>query len=236
MELDVPVPLRHMPKPRHERREEDNAWRQVANLPVPTDVEEEGPATYTTSTSPFGLYRAYDLLPTHDPGTTEGILSKCDALTLNKPRAPVDKTSIFGPPPAPTIDPETGAPFSSLTTAYVLEWQNTGGSLKSAAEIERLCKDFMQRPGFDLDEVGNINVGVEMAKVDKYLDNFAESDGWETSNVKLRVPCEGVKFPLGEEEAPVFTVEGVRWRKITSLIKRKQCLNLPLLLLTLLFY
>jgi hypothetical protein len=219
MEIDGFVPFRHMPRP----REEEPAPQAAEQAPP----AQEDPATdrehfpYTTDISPFGLYRAYSRQPTHDPAITEGILTKCDAPTLDAPRAQVDNASVFGPPAAPTVDPTTGAPFSNLTSAYLMEWLNTQSSSKSGAELERLCREVMQRPGFDPADVSVFSFGVETKKVDKYLDMFSETDGWTSSDVDIRVPCEGVEHSLGEENAPVFTIKGVRWRKITDIINRK---------------
>jgi hypothetical protein len=199
--LDKPVPMQH-------KQRKNAAETQIED-------EEEDPA-FTMDANPFGLYRVYARQPTHDPQLCEGIESKCDAPTLAVSKY-IDDTVLFGPPQS-FVDDDSGAPFSSFSASCLMEWNNTVSTTKSGAELNRLAREFLQRPGFDTSDVATFSYERENARLDKYLDCFQESDGWHTGAVEVRLPCSGESF-ASESDAPVFKVDGIHYRKITSVIK-----------------
>ncbi|KAI0309744.1 hypothetical protein OF83DRAFT_1027969, partial [Amylostereum chailletii] len=165
----------------------------------------------------FGLYRVYLQRPTLDPLDLEGMDSVCDAPTLAVP-ATEESIVIAGPPRPPLqIDVKTGAPFSSISAAHLMEWQNTGSTSKSAAKVDHLAHDILQHDDFVNKDVARFSNTKESKLLDKYLDAFHKRDGWIKSSVTIPFLCEGQEHP-SECEAHTFAVDGLYHRRLLDVI------------------
>ncbi len=200
--------------------------------PAPETVDNPAqplPPTYVCGKpNAFGLYRSYLEVPKHDPEAEQSLESVCDAPTLATAKSQRSPWwSVFGAAKSSIRRAAEShfTPFLNMTTFRLMAWFYSGSSMKSLGELDRLVKDVIMAPDFNRDELKQFSASREGQRVDDWIDedsaaskDFQIEDGWHEASVKIRVPCERSKWPT-EQDAPLFDVPGVFYRKLMDIIK-----------------
>ncbi|KAI6169922.1 hypothetical protein EDD17DRAFT_1683582 [Pisolithus thermaeus] len=167
-------------------------------------------------TQPDGndLFRQYQgCYPSYDPENSTILEHLCDGPTfqrsqdsdihLAKPR-----TSYF-------------APFLNATVWRLMGWFYNGSTQKSLDDLNHLVHDVILAEDFDCKDLHNFSAHRETRRLDEApqdpSSSFFASDGWHTTSIPIRLPCEKVKQL--EATAPEFWVEGLHYRKITDIVR-----------------
>jgi hypothetical protein len=111
---------------------------------------------------------------------------------------------------------EYSALYSSKSVELLLGWQNTGSSAKSNEEVNRLVREVLLHPEFQLDDLRSFNAMRENSKADvaeaqmpgPFLRSFQQAD------IDIEVPS-------GSKGVPprTLTIPGLCYRQIVTLIK-----------------
>ena len=106
------------------------------------------------------------------------------------------------------------SPYKTSSVKLVIDWQNTGSSAKSNEEINRLVRDVLHHPDFQLDELEHFNAARENQKADATEENSPFLLSFTHANISIDVPS-GSKH-----SAPrTISIPGLYFHKITSLIE-----------------
>ena len=148
-----------------------------------------------TTANSFGLLREYLHRPSFDP----------DAFVPTHSLVATIPTSTLTPP-------NTNSIHKNESTELIMEWQNSGGSTKSDAEVNRLVRDVLLSPNFNAQdlkgfEAGRENHWIDAADKQSFLDVFQET------SIDIEVPSGSKDIP-----SQIFSVPGLHYRKITSII------------------
>ena len=99
--------------------------------------------TIQTVANTFGLWREYQHHPSYDPD------SAVDADKLAKLNTDNSDSSPSLLEPEPDFEPV----HKNSTIESLINWQNTGSTLKSNNEINCLVRDVLRRPGFSVEDL-----------------------------------------------------------------------------------
>jgi hypothetical protein len=155
-----------------------------------------------TALGSFGLWRSYDHRPSYDPDSIvpEGNLAKSTS----------DHTSnlLGSPHPAPPW------PYENISVYRFMTWLNTGSKVKSEGEVQRLADEVFQAEDFKISDLRGLNVRRENRRLDLSEKTLPLLDGFKKASVTIEVPT-------GDKENPStkFTVPGLRYRTLTSVIR-----------------
>ena len=102
-----------------------------------------------------------------------------------------------------------------------MNWFYDDSTQKSLQGLDRLVHDVILADDFDADDLHQFNAHHETKRMDDApkdpTSSFFAADGWHTTSISIRLPCEKVKQP--EDQAPQFQVQGLHYRKITEVVK-----------------
>ena len=108
--------------------------------------------------------------------------------------------------------------YTNKTAGLMVDWQNTGSSVKSNNEIDRLVREVILHPEFQLDDLKTFNAARENRKAD-----MADSDSEAESHLLQSFQHADIQIsiPSGSKDiAPCLVpIPGLYFRKLTSLIK-----------------
>jgi len=159
---------------------------------------------FITAANIFGIWRDYPHRPSYDPDT---LINSEDLSNRDTP-----PTTNLIPPSIPTPSPPW--PFANMTIWRIMKWFNSGSSMKTEAEVNRLVKEIHSACGFPDSDLEGFDVRRETKRLDvaQMLRPFA--DGFQETNLKISVPSGDPDVSPQE-----FTVPGLQFRSITSVIK-----------------
>lgn len=204
--------------------------------PVPRCEEEPIPRLpspgYVTEPDDFGLFRAYSVRPAATLSSPQQAAT-CEAHSLEPELRQPPGYSLRGfgrdavrclSKAANQIKDSLCYPFLNATVFRLMEWAHTGSNLKSDGEMQRLIDDVLLAPDFDLEDLRDVRITREWARLDLMDQNddlsgsLNTSDGWQESSVKIALPKEKSRHAT-EQEAPTFEVPKVYHRSLVDIIK-----------------
>lgn len=204
-----------------------NTTSALPTLPEPLEPEphERPTSSHITEPNRFDLFRVYSKIPQHDP-VAEATTDMCtDSPTIAVPSRAEGLTGgsplrVFGQKVRNQVA-EWFSPLSNASSALLMKWQYNGQEQKSAGELQRLVADVIQSPDFNKSDFANYSVSSELDALDEFnpaTGMFSAEDGWRTGSVSIRLPKEKTKHNT-ESDAPEFTVDGIWYRPLLSVIK-----------------
>ena len=112
--------------------------------------------------------------------------------------------------------------FSSPTAGLLMAWQYSGGTTKSADELDRLWT-YIQDAHFNPTVDTTFSHDREKKRIEKYLTDssnpFNTTHGWRRSSVSIPLPHERIKYTSENDlNLPWLTIDGVYHRDITDII------------------
>ncbi|KAG1767894.1 hypothetical protein EV702DRAFT_946034, partial [Suillus placidus] len=176
----------------------------------------------------YGIYRTYHgNLPTHNPDDLVSLASISDSPTFGRQREQIGARpwwSGFGSS-LQAVKDNYFAPFLNVTTFLLMCWFYSGSNMKSLAELDRLINEVILVKEFDRADLQGFRAAKEVERLDNYHgdpedihSSFSANDGWHETNVKIRVPADGVMHE-SLEHAPEFLVPGLFYRRPIEVIK-----------------
>lgn len=207
--------------------------------PTPDPPEEIAlPIEYETELNDFGVFRMYTRIPKHDPEEELTSHDICDHPNFGPSDIPHTSPAVALGRELPASDVSDDSessewedldeseddlgPFENYSSLCVMNWHYSGSEIKSAGETNRLVKDVLLDPDFKLEDLHSFDFAKEGQRIDNAVNtsktDFAEKDGWRTGSVQIHVPYEGKSF-TSEEDAPVFEVGGIVYRRLIEVIK-----------------
>ncbi|KAF8143601.1 hypothetical protein K438DRAFT_1993739 [Mycena galopus ATCC 62051] len=195
---DLPQPLEVVPPP-EDSLEQPGPTRRV-NLIVRDKFQ--------TLANGFGLFRSYLHRPTYDP---DSLITLTDLSNRFTPPSP-DPLPLDGPTASQSSSSPT-RPRSSIS--LLMEWQNNGNTHKSDGEMNSLVHDVLLHPDFKVEDLKGFHAG----RANKTADEAAKAaspllQDFESTAVDIEVPS-GTK----DQPAKTFSVPGLHFRKLTTVIK-----------------
>lgn len=198
-----------------------SAGPAASRSPTPTH---RGPVYEDREVDGFGLYRSYLVTPALETDLNQGGAEQCDDATLNTPSPERPRWwAGFGHGTLQAACENLFYPFLNATSFRLMHWFYSGSSTKSLSELDRLVSEVIMADDFNRDDLQNFNAAREARRLDNLTTNPAVSeqlssaDGWHHTNVRIRLPAEGVKHTF-EGAAPVFDVPGLYYRKLMDVI------------------
>jgi len=170
------------------------------------------PHTFHTESDSHDLFCEYHGgFPSYDPENSMSLDHLSDGPTFH--RAPAS--------PLSSPCKNYFAPFLNATTWRLINWFYSSSPQKSLQDLDCLVQDVILADDFDRDDLHNFSAHRETKRLDDAPRNSSSSlfsaDGWCTTSIPIRLPCEKVKRP--EVEAPIFHVEGLHYCPITEVVK-----------------
>lgn len=154
---------------------------------------------FRTTTNGFGLWKEYLYRPSYDP---DAFISAKD---LYRPHPSTISTN--------NDVQEESSGYSSKSTQLLLDWQNTGSSMKSNDETNRLVYDVLLHPDFRLGELLKFNARRENHKADAHAEESAFLLSFRHATVNIEVPS-GSRHIASQ----TFPIPGLYYRKLIDLI------------------
>jgi len=113
-----------------------------------------------------------------------------------------------------TVEEASESVYSNRSTELLMHWQTTGSAKKSDKEVIRLVRDILCHPEFKLDELAKFNATRENQKADA-ADEKSFLQSFQHVSVEIDVPSGSP-----HEASHVFSIPGLYYRPITTLIKQ----------------
>jgi hypothetical protein len=155
---------------------------------------------FRTLPNNFGIWKEYRRRPSYDP---DAFLSAED---LYRPHT---STIVTG-----QVQEEEMSVYTNKSAGLLVDWQNTGSSAKSNNEINRLVHEVILHPDFRLDEVQTFSAGRENEKADMAEAKSPVLQAFQHADIHINIPS-GNK----DTTPRLFTIPGLYFRKLTTLIK-----------------
>lgn len=166
--------------------------------------------SFRTTVNRFGVLREYLHRPSYDPDASV----KPEDLANFK--VPPDSTAHL-----PDAQPNLGFlppwPFKNMSRYLLMNWYQTGSSQKTEQELNRLVKDVIGNPEFNVADLA----GFSASRENKQLDNagvVAEApfldDGWREVTVEIEIPV-----PQKNTIPKRFPVPGLHHRSIMEVLR-----------------
>ncbi len=152
-----------------------------------------------TVANSFGLLREYLYRPTFDP---DSFVRKKDLYRGGG----ITSVPMQPPPPAPV--------HRNKSVEMLMNWKDSGATTKSDVEVNRLVRDVLLNPNFNLEELKGFNVARENKHSDASEEKSLFMDSFQAASIDIEVPS-GVK---GVPPA-IFSVPGLLYRKLTAVIQ-----------------
>jgi Plavaka transposase len=202
----------------------------VADIPdlpeLPAIVADLTMPTVKTQANEYGIHREYyGSFPSYDPSEFSSLSDLCNspALPGNLPPPTQLPWWLRFTSSVQSITQQTSfAPFLNATTFRLMRWFYSVSNTKSLRELNRLVKDVILADDFEKEDLEGFSAEREVKRIDSHQDDtsaiFAADDGWITAPVPIHVPAKDYCHK-SEEEAPVFEVKGLQYRKIVEVVK-----------------
>jgi len=189
---------------------------------------------FQTDSNSFGVYHIYKsgkLTYTPDESFTISSVADSPNFVVHKP----DNASKWSSPfriANPFTDPASSTstsylPFKNLSIFCLMQWFYDASVTKSLQSLNSLVQGVLLAPGFSLEDLTGFDAAKEAKCLDAYQmadpllgsgTNRKIDDGWIETTVPLSLPCDRVKH-RSEEDAPIFNVPGLLYRKPLEVIK-----------------
>jgi hypothetical protein len=152
----------------------------------------------------FGLTRAYQHRPSHDP---DSFLTVNELSQTTEPIAPnpaEGKHGDYSPP----------WPWANMSIWRLMTWKATSSTLKSDTEVTQLVHDVLRAPDFDMQNLLRFNASSETfwfdaAQKEIPPDDVFGVDRWKCTTIDISVPTRENKK---EGNGWMFSVDGLLYR------------------------
>jgi hypothetical protein len=170
-----------------------------------------------TSASRFGLLREYNHRPSYDPDEhviPEDLVNFKTGLTSISPEKRNLPDSAHPPPPWP---------FENMSKFLLMNWANSGSTLKTEAEVTRLGREVLSSPDFKLEDLRSFNAHQENQRMDVAFSPVGpgktpfSGDGWREVAVDIEVPVASRTKP--PPPSRTFTIPGLHFCPLIEVIK-----------------
>ncbi len=104
--------------------------------------------------------------------------------------------------------------YTNKSTRLIIDWQNTGSSVKSNNEINRLVREVILHLDFQLNEVQTFNTAQENQKADMAEAKSPVLQAFQHADIHINIPS-GNK----DTTPRLFSILGLYFHKLTTLIK-----------------
>ncbi|KII83957.1 hypothetical protein PLICRDRAFT_46731 [Plicaturopsis crispa FD-325 SS-3] len=165
--------------------------------------------TIRTGMNKFGLFREYPHRPSYDP----------DAAVMTNELLRPSHTAAADPSPISTDSHSPPWPFANMSIYRLMQWFNSGSSLKSAGEVTRLAAEVITANDFDPLELKGFDAQRENARFDRAQALEADDlpgDGWVKDDLVIEVPTGARGDVAGTEH---FVIPDFFHRDIVEMIK-----------------
>jgi hypothetical protein len=177
----------------------------------------------TTDPDPFGVFRKYSSIPSHNPDDIDPFEDIAPTSTPPRQALLTEQIGSNLHIPSPTHETNPLADSENPTEDLLLSWW-FHGSHDGAQSLDQLVKcltsqyfNQSQLKGFNLRKaVRRFNRSHGFLKTKGML---VPGDSWKTGSVKIRLPCTRVE--QREEDAPEFTVGGLLYRNPVEVITKE---------------
>jgi hypothetical protein len=177
----------------------------------------------TTDPDPFGVFRKYSLIPSHNPDDIDPFEDIAPSSTPPRQVLLTEKIGSNLQISSPTHETNPLADSENPTEDLLLSWWSRG-SHDGAESLNQLVKCLTSRY-FDQSQLKGFNLRKAMRRFNrshgfsKIKGTLVPGDSWKTGSVKIRLPC--VKVEQREEDAPEFTVGGLLYRNPVEVIMKE---------------
>ncbi len=104
--------------------------------------------------------------------------------------------------------------YTNKSAGLIVDWQNTGSSVKSNNKINCLVHKVILHPDFQLDKVQTFNVARENQKADMAEAKSPVLQAFQHADIHINIPSGN------KDTTPcLFLILGLYFRKLTTLIK-----------------
>ncbi|KAJ3574156.1 hypothetical protein NP233_g1956 [Leucocoprinus birnbaumii] len=204
---------------------------QIAQFIQPTLVNNE--SIHDASTTWFLPSLLRHLTCHQPPPHSPTPVPLCDLSPSPEPSTPPtmffdtkpNKYGVFQRTTFDTTNNKFFAPFLNATVYRLVDWYYNGSTTKSLADSGALVQDVLLADSFNKEDLVNFSAMHEEKRMDKVKapepqnpEMLTEEKGWKTTSVMLNVPVEGSVVDK-EEDALVYSVDGVQYRKLTNVIE-----------------
>ncbi|PPQ84255.1 hypothetical protein CVT26_011861, partial [Gymnopilus dilepis] len=156
---------------------------------------------FRTIANSFKLLREYLYRPSFDPDSfvpSEDLLDAGAGLTVE------ETTRASTPPPV----------HRNQTVELLMNWKDSGSLTKSDGEVDRLVKEVLLDPNFKVEELHGFSAARENRRNDAADENSPFLDSFQTADIEIEVPSGSKDVP-----ATKFTIPGLRFRKLTAVVR-----------------
>jgi Plavaka transposase len=157
---------------------------------------------FHTAPNTFGLWKEYLYRPSYDPDAS---VSPED---LHRPHS----STIFVHDEGTEEQTEEASVYSNKSSELIMNWQNSVSNNKSNEETTRLVHSVLFDPQFRLHDLENFNATKENRKANTAEEKFLKA--FHLTSVDITVPSGSA-----QDNPRAFSVPGLYYRKITTLIK-----------------
>ena len=181
------------------------------------------------------MYREYPNILTHNPDDTLTLANLTEtsaAPQLEQKTLPPIIQVIQQTPITPHPASEQYAPFANSSIHGIMNWMWSGSAMKSLEEVSTLV-GFLKSADFKKEDIVGFDIRRETALFDSTLESRTKSqatngqdsnsstlmhnEGWHEVEVKIQVPDSLTH--ISDAEIPLFSVPGLHYRSICSVIK-----------------
>lgn len=211
------------PPPPVEIPENDNAPKTP-----PRDDVEPPPHPYTTDPNSHNVYHVYESgAPMFTPDYSFHINSVADSpnFIASNQASRAAWSSLFGIAThvIPNIKTFEQLPFANISICHLMMWFYNGSNTKSLTNLDVHVHNVLHSKDFKLGDLSRFDAAKEAKRLDDYKasptsNHLNPKDGWIKSSIPISLPCEKVSYP-SEEDAPVYNVQGLYYRKLLDVIK-----------------
>lgn len=172
--------------------------------------------TLKTALNPFHLWREYLHRPSYDPDSS---LSVDELANVHESGWRVNPARVGTGEPGTEVAASVSDPpwpFSNMSTWRIMQWLNSGSSMKSETEANRLVNEVLLVPDFSVEDLRSFNAQRENAKADK-----ADAPSSETSFPGFTETGVDIQVPSGRKDTPpgIFKVPGLYYRDLLAVIR-----------------
>ncbi|KAH6907330.1 hypothetical protein BKA70DRAFT_1490869, partial [Coprinopsis sp. MPI-PUGE-AT-0042] len=158
----------------------------------------------STAVNSFGLWREYPRRPTFDP---DHFVPPSDLAKTDLPFDDLIRNI--------NTLPEQSQPLHENATWGLLhKWQASGSNLKSNAELDRLVREYLLHPDFDLFQLEGFRAQKVSQQIDKADAKASLLDHFQHTAVPIDIPS-------GSQHVPsrTFDIPGLYYRRLTDMIR-----------------
>ena len=188
--------------------------------PTPSPVAISIPPTKPIQTNPnsFGVYRVYEgALPTYDPDFNFSINQVADGPNFATTSQSNNLEGLL--PFSNSNVANSKQHFDNQSIFRLMSWHYNASNTKSFDDLNALVHNVLLADDFKTEDLIGFNAAKEAKKIyDIKATTASAPNGWIEGSVLIRLPCDGSLYS-SEDDAPVYVINGLLYRKPLEIIK-----------------